>query len=461
MNRLRRARVPCYIEFVKHIVAALVIIAVCVRAAAADVSFTKEIAPVLVAKCLSCHSAEKAKGAYRLHTFEALVRAGSSEEAPVVPGQPDDSLLFKLLTTSDEDDRMPLKDDALPPAQIAAIRRWIEQGAKFDGKDRALALSMLAPPEHPAAPREYNVPVPITALAFNVAGDQLAASGYHEITIWNPASGELVRRIGNVAERTFDLAFSANGQWLAAASGTPGKIGEVKLFNATNGELARVLVTTTDAALCLAFSPDAKHLAAGGADNTIRIWEMAGGKLLHTIEQHADWVLAVAFSPDGKELASGSRDKSARVFDVKSSELETTFSGHGEFVTAIAWVDNKSVLSASRERKAMRWNARDAKKTADLSGWETPPTRFLLASNRLFSAAMDGKVREHDVEAKKLVRTFEGPRDAAHALARHGDSRLAAGTHDGRVFVWNAQDGALLHQFVAAPGHSAKLSRSP
>lgn len=438
-----------------------VLVLLAVRLGAAEVSFTKDIAPVFVAKCLACHNAEKAKGGYRMHTFDALLKPGSSKDAPLVPGKPSESLLYQLITTTSEDDRMPQKDDALPPAQVAAIKQWIEVGAKFDGTDRSLALAVLSLPQHPAAPRAYPVPVPITALAFDASGEFLAASGYHEITIWNSRSGELVRRAGNVAERTFDLAFSSDGRWLASASGTPGKLGEVKLFNATNGELARTLITTADAVLALAFTSDGKRLAAGGSDNVIRIWDIEGGKQVQSIEQHADWVLALTFSPDGTQLASGSRDKSARVFDASNGELETTHTGHGDFVTGVVWADNKTVISASREKEAHRWNARDGKKAGELSGWEAAPTRLVLSSNRLFSAAMDRTVREHDLEKKSVIRTFGGARDAMHTLAWHAASqRLAGGSHNGEVLVWNGADGKLLLKFLAAPGHAAKLSRS-
>ena len=431
------------------------------RLGAAEISFTKDIAPVFVAKCLACHNAEKAKGGYRMHTFDALHKPGSSKETPLAAGQPAQSHLFQLLLAPDEDDRMPQKDEALPPAQIALIKQWIEGGAKFDGPDRAVALTLLAPPQHRAAPRVYPVALPVTALAFDPSGEFLAASGYHEITIWNSRSGELVRRIGNLAERTFDLAFSPDGRWLACASGTPGKIGEVKLFHATNGELARVLSTTADAALALAFTADSQRLAAGGADNIIRVWEMSGSKPPLTIEQHADWILSLAFSPDGTQLASGSRDKSARVFDAQTGELETTHTGHGDFVTAVAWADNQAVLSASREKEVHRWNAQGGKKGGELSGWDAAPTRLIVAKKRLFSAALDRVVREHDLEKKSVVRTFEGARDAVHALAWHAPSqRLAAGAHDGEVLVWNSADGKLLLKFLAAPGHAAKLSRS-
>ncbi len=459
MNRVGTMRVWCYTKSVRLFFTVLFVLLT--MRLGAEVSFTKEIAPIFVAKCLACHNAEKAKGGYRLHNFDALMKPGSSKDASVVAGKTSESTLFKLITATNENDRMPQKDDALPSAQIALIKQWIEQGARFDGADRSIALAVLSPPQYPAAPRVYPVPLPITALAFDVSGERLAASGYHEITIWNSRSGELLQRIGNVAERTFDLAFSSDGRWLACASGTPGKVGEVKVFNATNGELARVLVTTADAELCLAFTVDNKFLAAGGADNVIRVWNVESGKQLHSIEQHADWVLALAFSPDGEQLASGSRDKSARVFDPKTGELEKTHSGHGDFVVAVGWPDNKSVISASRDRVAHRWNASDDKKSSEFSGWEAAPTRFIIADGKLFSSALDRVVREHSLDSKEVTRTFEGARDAIYSLAWHAPSkRLAAGAHNGEVLVWNTEDGKVVTKFFAAPGYTPKLSRN-
>jgi WD40 repeat protein len=447
---------------VKYILAILsVAFAAHLGAADTTVGFTREVAPILVAKCLGCHNAEKAKGGYRLHSFEALLKPGASKDAVIVPNKPADSKLFQLITATNEDDRMPQKDEPLSPTQVSAIKRWIERGANFDGPDRATLLAVLSPPQHPAAPRAYAVTVPITALAFEPSGKHLAASGYHEITIWDSHSGALSQRLGNVAERTFDLAFSPNARWLACASGSPGKIGEVKLFNATNGQLAKVLVTVADAELCLAFSPDGKKLAAGGADNAIRIWDLATDKQPLVIEQHADWILALAFSPDSTRLVSGSRDKSARLFDAITGELDETYTGHSDFVTAVAWADEKSIISASRTRNAHRWNVKDTKKSAEFSGWEGDPARLLVLGTNLFSASLEGKVRQHNLESKELVREFERHRDAVYSLAQHATSRrLASGSHDGEVRIWNVDDGKLLLKFLAAPGYTPKLSRS-
>ena len=131
----------------------------------ASISFSKQIAPILVKKCVTCHGPEKSKGHFRLDSFDFLLKAGESKSAPVVPSQPEQSELVRRLTAKDEDDRMPQKDDPLPAEHIALIERWIKDGAKFDGADPKAPLVTLIPKvPHPDPPAAYQHPLAVTAL---------------------------------------------------------------------------------------------------------------------------------------------------------------------------------------------------------------------------------------------------------------------------------------------------------
>src|SRR5688500_10679652 len=137
----------------------LFIVLVCSRVLfGVEVSFSREIAPVLKAKCLACHNAEKAKGKYRVDTFVGVMKG-------VVKGKAAESELFKRLVTSDPDDRMPQEDEPLQLEQIELFRRWIAEGAKLDVGTPEMALSELLPRVvHPAAPEMYKRAVPVVAL---------------------------------------------------------------------------------------------------------------------------------------------------------------------------------------------------------------------------------------------------------------------------------------------------------
>jgi dipeptidyl aminopeptidase/acylaminoacyl peptidase len=423
-------------------------------AAPGDVSFTKDIAPILAKKCVTCHGPEKAKGNYQLHNFETLMKPGASKAASVTPGQPAKSEFFRLLVTTDADDRMPQKDDPLPKGQIALIEKWIQQGAKFDGADVKAHLATLIPRvPHPNPPASYARPVPIAALAFSPDGKQLAASGYHEVTLWEPTTGKLLRRVKNLPQRIQALAWHPQGQWLAVGGGSPGQSGEIALVDVAKGEVAKVLGTTIDTVMALAFDKDGTRLAAGGADNAIRLFSVPEGKELRLLQQHADWVLGLAFSPDGKHLASASRDRTARVFNLDTGDLEASYMGHEAPVSGVAFTeDGKTVYSCGRDRDVHYWTAKDAKKGGKISGAEGELFRVLLAGDQVFSCGADAQVRQHKLDDRSLVRALSGHGDCVYALAAHAPGKwLASGGHNGEVRVWNWEDGKTVASFIAAP----------
>ena len=98
---------------------------------AQDVDFSKEVLPVLKANCLKCHGEKKAKAKLRLHTQADLLKGGKNGKV-VEPGKASASPLLKRISLgADDDDIMPPEGGPLKKSEIAAISRWIDQGAKW------------------------------------------------------------------------------------------------------------------------------------------------------------------------------------------------------------------------------------------------------------------------------------------------------------------------------------------
>ncbi|MCB1094537.1 MAG: PSD1 domain-containing protein [Verrucomicrobiae bacterium] len=120
---------------------------------AGEISFNRDVRPILSDRCFACHGPDaherKAKlrldlpdgadGAYRTH----------EDSTAIAPGSIDDSEVWYRITSTDADDLMPppkSQKKALTESEQEIIRRWIEGGAKFDD------FWAFVPPSLPEAP---------------------------------------------------------------------------------------------------------------------------------------------------------------------------------------------------------------------------------------------------------------------------------------------------------------------
>ena len=93
------------------------------------VSYSRDIEPILVKSCVSCHQVTMAAGGLRLDAPENVLQGGASGPA-VIPGKAQRSLLYTRLTDTTAK-RMP-PAGTLTEEQLALIRAWINLGAKID-----------------------------------------------------------------------------------------------------------------------------------------------------------------------------------------------------------------------------------------------------------------------------------------------------------------------------------------
>src|ERR1700687_621199 len=94
----------------------------------ADDLFSDQIAPVLRQRCVHCHNPQKSKGDLDLTTRDSLLKGG--DKGPVlVPGKSGQSRLLEMV--SGDTPRMPKQGAKLTPEEIAALKKWIDDGAAW------------------------------------------------------------------------------------------------------------------------------------------------------------------------------------------------------------------------------------------------------------------------------------------------------------------------------------------
>jgi hypothetical protein len=94
------------------------------------VDFATQVAPLLQKRCLQCHGPARTKSGLRLDSGGSIRKGGNNGMA-IRPGNSGDSPLIQRLTSANGDVRMPPAGPPLAPQEIAFLKAWIDQGAKW------------------------------------------------------------------------------------------------------------------------------------------------------------------------------------------------------------------------------------------------------------------------------------------------------------------------------------------
>ncbi|MCE9611536.1 MAG: PSD1 and planctomycete cytochrome C domain-containing protein [Chthoniobacter sp.] len=116
------------------------------------VDFNRQIRPILSDNCFACHGldAKKRKAKLRLDTPEGAYALNEEGIAAIVPGDADRSDAWGRIVSEDKDELMPPPDSHKPPLtaeQKALIKRWIEEGAKYQRHWAFEPQAMQEPPK--------------------------------------------------------------------------------------------------------------------------------------------------------------------------------------------------------------------------------------------------------------------------------------------------------------------------
>jgi WD40 repeat protein/tetratricopeptide (TPR) repeat protein len=303
------------------------------------------------------------------------------------------------------------------------------------------------------------------AVAYAPDSSLIALSGTDgTVRLLNAADGREVRTLqgggGSIAQA---VAFSPDGNLLAQAAGPTQD--EVTLWNVATGELVRVL-RGTGAVYTLAFSPDGKLLATSTFDGTVGLWETATGVLKESWRTRT--VQAIGFSPDGKHLVTSN----SRVSPIDPKYYMTQF-----------WDLSVSPPQVVRELEARGMNlafSADGKRFAvgtarafalfDTQTWKEIPTKkgnwgyglalaFVPGSNVVAVAVQSRSVRVVDIRTGH-VKTL--PHHASvHSLAVAPDGKaVAAIGADAVLKVWDL--GPTTNpEVIDTPGYIGSLSFAP
>lgn len=311
------------------------------------------------------------------------------------------------------------------------------------------------------------------------------------------------------------LAISPNHQWIAYGSAEPDdtRAAQVRIANAATGELVTTLPMDSNGLFALAFSKNGQRLAAVGNNVNGRIWETSTwshqsqiewatypgewhhgysiawgpddesivvgshwratlhdstGKLIRSLWfVEFDNVQSVCLSPDGQTIAASHNRGDVMAWDLQSGEQRYLDLGHQRRVQAfVVCRDGKHVLSLGSEMAVMTWDV-------------SQPTRPIVTPLRLdsslqpqFFSLFQGQ-SDHDFVVPSRLMIVAGNSTtqqqavirmplyfADHAGTPDGKIMVASG-HDGHLHLWDVAQGLDVHKIPAVGSSEGRLAVSP
>lgn len=398
-------------------------------------------------ECVSCHKTGKTKGGLRLESWEG-VKAGGESGPVVLADKPLESPLLAVLA-KEGDPHMPPKKQ-LSAAQISAVRAWFENGTPWD------ATVMNRPPKTKPVSLK---PLPkgvqaVNAIAFSPDGSTLAVArgagvelrdakaerfplkriilaeldtiasllwsqdsqtivtgGFRQIRFWNANDGSAVGALteGLSGEIT---ALCSHGDMLWAADSIASRGGFIHRLPWADRRIAQTWKAHDDSVYGLAVSADGAWLVTGGADKLARRWNPLTGALAATYEGHTNHVLCVALDPKSPRIATTGADREIKIWDRDTREQDAVLGEKKQVTSAMHWSPDGARLATVTDR----------------------------GNGTVFSAIQKhtGEQRSETAKSQKLEKV-----DAVlQCVCTNADgSRVAAGSADGQIFVWNGADG--------------------
>ncbi len=279
---------------------------------------------------------------------------------------------------------------------------------------------------------------PVKAVVYTHDGTAIATAGADgHLKIWNAATGALVRTIeldnGPATALTLFGAHALTGH----ASG------EIVLWDWQRAEKLATFKRNEAEIWSLAFTGRADRFAASSHDWKVTLWDTGTPSgPVQVIEAHKSAAQAVAFSAANgpPRLASGGADKTIKLWNLDTLDRIRTYSGHKDFVTALAFApDGGTLASAGLDGTIRLWSTRSNRSLRRLYGHHgrVGGLSFAPDGKTLASIASDGQLRLWDLERGRTVRTIAGHTGALNAVSYSPDgTRIASAGDDGVVRIW-------------------------
>jgi WD40 repeat protein len=285
----------------------------------------------------------------------------------------------------------------------------------------------------------------VLGVAFHPDGRRLASGGTDKgVVIWDVDTGKEFRALTGSAGSIASVAFSPDGKQLAVGGGDP----LIRVWDWNAGREIAQYRGRANGVNAVIFSRDQRLLAAAGSDGAVTVWETSADP---RAPEKVAGSGCLAFGPDGKTTAFG-RSGTVTLRTGSADQADLTFRAHGKNVNGVVFSpDGRLLATASDDKSVKVWRVNDGRELRTLNGHTGTVTAVVFGPGGrwLASASEDKTVRLWDVTSGRLLHTLDGGHNGAIAgLCRSPDGRLlvSSGLFLPEICIWDPGAGALVRK---------------
>jgi WD40 repeat protein len=302
---------------------------------------------------------------------------------------------------------------------------------------------------------------PIRSLAFDAGSRLVTGSATGEVALWAIPDGARLRQLRPFGESVDAVAFSADGQLVAAGS----RDGAMQVWQTDSGALRSQANPRHSKILWVEFDPTAASLLAAHADGTVVVVDVEQGFPVATLDGPRNAVLVARFGA-GSRVVGAALDGSARVWDAGSPyrRWATTPSGDTCNIGMSVQADGRFIAVGCRNRPTRVWDTSRDQLLAELPSTTPVEANDVVSAPPTVSAAGDRAaiargtaVHVYELPGGSLLRTVEhGAAVSAIAFADSGRT-MVSGAVNGSVRVVRDDDTELVLQATGGVGATVLL----
>ena len=444
---------------------------------AAETDFYRDVYPFLKANCISCHNKTTTKAGLNMETPELMIKGGDSGPS-IVPGDSEKSILVEASIHTDDMEMPPPKNKTgavnLTKAEIATLRRWIDEGAKSSvqdtrkvvwqplaaGVDPIYTVSMTADGHLAACGRSNQISLYdlttrslvgqiidpdeadggahralVNSLAFSPDGSRLASGSFREVKIWKREQTSASHRKEDPSLKLETSVLSADGTIIVGLDSA----GAILILDAGKGSVLRKIEkAASGSSALLSLSPDASKVAVFSQNWNLSVWDLKDGKLLLTrlspdpgLEKNLTDapaklatakkvpVQALTWTGDGTALIMGSDDKLLRLWSLTDAEAAPKIlkGSNGAIAVLAPGATPDEIVTASADNKVRIWSLSKGAATKEIAVAGVLTLAASPDGKQLATGGADGAVRLWDIATGKQSLELRTSVEAAKQIA--------------------------------------------